>query len=101
MKIILEFKQNCYNLYNLMRDCGYHYQGTNEKTGEVSFIRRAGFGDYPRFHVYIKTEKEQIIINLHLDQKKPVYQGASAHSAEYDGKIVANEATRIKQASGP
>jgi len=57
---------------------------------------------YPRFHVYVELDKvsQQISINLHLDQKKPSYQGAPAHSAEYDSGTVKKEAARIKQILG-
>ena len=36
------------------------------------------------------------IFSLHLDQKKPVYQGAHAHSGEYFGPVIDEEAARIK-----
>ena len=34
---------------------------------------------------------------LHLDQKKPIYEGAPAHAGEYDSELVQKEAERIKQ----
>ena len=34
-------------------------------------------------------------INLHLDQKRPVYRGTSAHGGEYEGEVVEQEAARI------
>jgi len=84
------------NIYNSMRDAGYHFQ-REEKRGEIteySFVRpRLGF---PRFHIYARIENGNILVNLHLDQKKPVYEGATAHSGDYDEPIVAQEAGRIK-----
>ena len=99
MKLSLEFSGN---VYNLMRQLGYHPHETGE-AGEPSFARRLGSSDYPRFHIYIKTDnvkRETLEINLHLDQKKPIYKGVSAHSGEYDGELVEREAERIKQIVG-
>lgn len=94
MKLSLKFSGN---VYNLMRQLGYHPH-------ESSFVRRLGASDYPRFHVYIKigdVKRETLGINLHLDQKKPIYKGATAHSGEYKGELVEMEAERIKQIAGP
>ncbi len=84
---------------------------------------------YPRFHIYVSRETphllrtalsaknkvspqkvrdetlrpgsgQAIIINLHLDQKKPIYRGTPAHSAEYEGRVVEKEAERIKKIIG-
>lgn len=76
---------------NLMRKAGYFLLGE-------SFIRPLERSGYPRFHIYLKDENDEIIINLHLDQKRPVYKGTKAHAGEYEGKVVENEAKRIKQA---
>ena len=83
------------NIYNLMRDAGYHFLRKNEQINEFEFARPSR--GYPRFHLFlIISEKEDIIIfNLHLDQKKPSYKGASAHSGEYQGQLVEEEAKRI------
>jgi len=52
---------------------------------------------YPRFHLYLKIENGNLIFDLHLDQKRPIYKGTTAHSGEYSGEIVGKEAKRIKQ----
>ena len=66
---------------------------------EVSYVRRLSRSQhYPRFHLYLEEKQDLIIFNLHLDQKFTSYEGASAHSGEYDGEIVETEATRIKNA---
>ena len=83
------------NLYNLMRKVGYHFQDKEEERRELAFVRPPH--GYPRFHLYLKTKGENLIFNLHLDQKKPIYKGAPAHAGEYDGDIIAKEAKRIKQ----
>ncbi|MFH1462542.1 MAG: hypothetical protein ABIG08_02550 [bacterium] len=89
MKIIIKgpLKENT---QSLMRKIGYYFQNN-------SFIRPLSRGGYPRFHLYLKTEGEDLILNLHLDQKRPIYKGTSAHAGEYEGNVVEQEAERIKQ----
>lgn len=87
------------NVYNLMRQAGYHPHETGGgKAGELSFVRRLNAADYPRFHAYVSRETNKI--NLHLDQKKPSYEGTVAHSGEYQGELVEKEAERIKKIAG-
>lgn len=81
---------------NFLRKAGYGFIGQDEKTGELSFSRRLGGDNYPRFHAYSKSEKENLIINLHLDQKRTSYKGFTAHSGEYDGKLIEEESQRLK-----
>jgi len=105
------------NIYNLMRELGYFFQGS--ENNELSFVRPPR--DYPRFHLYIKKDGETLIFNLHLDQKRPiypvrspsrqgrdgsrlgrltsngVYKGLPAHQGEYEGELVEKEMERIKQ----
>lgn len=76
--------------------CGYG-KLANRHTGETSFLRRLHGDMYPRFHVYINNSPEQWVFSLHLDQKRPVYEGVSAHAGEYEGAVVEKEAQRIKQ----
>ena len=87
------------NIHNLARRIGYRFwrSGENEKS-ELNFIRSLG-GDsgFPRFHLYLKIEGENLVFNLHLDQKKPVYKAVSAHSGEYNGELVGKEAERVKE----
>ena len=64
--------------------------------GEGNFVKRLGRGDYPRFHCYTKIEDGALLINLHIDQKRPGYEGTSRHAGEYDGPVVEEEAQRIK-----
>ena len=84
------------NIYNLMRDLGYHFQREDAESNstEYSFVRpRLGF---PRFHIYAKMDGKNLAATLHLDQKKPVYRGSVAHSGEYDGPVIQREIERIK-----
>jgi len=91
------------NIYNFMRKAGYFSLGGSRET-ELNYIRPVAGDRYPRFHIYLKKDGstsspqggEAWVFNLHLDQKKPIYEGSSAHSGEYEGDIVEQEAARIK-----
>ncbi len=100
------------NIQNIMRRIGYFF--IREERGELAFARplsSSGSG-YPRFHIYAKVDDvsretlrpgsgQAVILNLHLDRKKPIYEGVAAHSGEYDGTIVTKETERLKQILGP
>jgi len=81
------------NLLGLARDIGYKPIAKTER-GELNCVRPLG-GAYPRFHLYLKEEGETMVFNLHLDQKRPVYEGVTAHSGDYDSEVVKEEAERI------
>lgn len=87
------------NVINLMRRVGYIFQGQDQKTLEQIFSRPLERAGFPRFHLYLKENKEtgEMIFNLHLDQKRPIYKGVPAHAGEYEGGVVEREAERIKQ----
>ena len=77
---------------SLLKQCGYAlWQG---KSGP-SYVHRLGSTHYPRFHAYLVTGDNYFEVDLHLDQKQPSYGGTSAHSGEYEGVAVENEAQRI------
>ncbi len=78
----------------VLRRAGYT-PFTDPRSGEESFVRRLGTHFYPRFHVYIEMEADQLRVNLHLDQKQPSYQGFKKHSGEYGGPVVETEADRL------
>lgn len=75
----------------LIKHCGY--AEIRNREGGISYVRRLRGYQYPRFHIYLKKG----YINLHLDQKKPSYQGVSSHSGEYDTEVVKEEGERIEQ----
>ncbi len=53
---------------NVLRRAGYAFLRKDERTGEMSFVKRVSNGDYPRFHVYAKQDaRGDVQINLHLD----------------------------------
>lgn len=95
MKIIINKNQIQEQPEQFIRRAGYAFIIDN-RTGNESFVRRLGNNFYPRFHMYIKREDDKIIFNLHMDQKKPSYQGTHAHNAEYDGEVVEKEINRLK-----
>lgn len=80
------------NINNLMRKIGY-------LSLRGSYIRALDRNGYPRFHIYLEDNlnKEKLLFNLHLDQKKAIYKGISAHSGEYSGPIIEQEMERIKK----
>lgn len=83
-----------YNLYDLMRRAGYKPIGHTERR-ELNCVRPLG-GDYPRFHLYAREASDVITFNLHLDQKKSVFKGVTAHGGDYESETVQEEAQRIK-----
>ncbi len=81
------------NLTSLVRMLGYKPIGYTPE-GELNCVRPLG-ADYPRFHIYLKENDSEFMFSLHLDQKKPSYQGSTAHGGDYDGEVVQEEAARI------
>jgi len=84
-----------------LRRAGYAYLPARAD-GPASFARRLSRDFYPRFHLYFETKpgktvaEEIVIFNLHLDQKRPGYQGYNRHNAEYDSPVVMAEGERLK-----
>ena len=85
---------------NFLRQCGYQKISNPHKNNEPSFARGLDPGRfYPRFHAYLEIGSGETKINLHLDAKKPSYEGTTAHSGEYEGLLVEQEAERFKKIS--
>jgi hypothetical protein len=82
-----------YNVTDLVRKFGYRPLRYTP-AGELNCVRPLG-GDYPRFHIYLKENPKAITLNLHLDQKKPSYEGTHAHGGDYDSETVRAEVDRI------
>lgn len=95
MKLILDKNVLDQAPENLLRQAGYAYL-MDRNSGQESYVRRLNRGFYPRFHLYLEEQNNQVILNLHLDQKQASYEGAYAHNAEYDGELVEKEMERIK-----
>lgn len=83
-----------FNPLMVLRKAGYS-PFRDPVTGDSSFVIRLSREFYPRFHVYVERRGEQVIVSLHLDQKKPSYGDAHAHSGEYEGPVVEKEMARI------
>ncbi|HPT08536.1 MAG TPA: hypothetical protein PLE28_02475 [bacterium] len=98
MKFIINYNQ-VGNYKVFLRRAGYAFI-IDRRRGVESFVRRLGDGYYPRIHLYVEESSDNLIFNLHLDQKKASYEGTHMHSAEYDGDIVSNEVNYLKQLLG-
>lgn len=90
------------NVYTFFRRLGYRFE--KQKRGQFVFSRIiGGASSYPRFHLYTRpkaNDNEDLLeLNLHLDQKRPIYKGARAHGGEYEGEKIQQEAKRIQQTS--
>ena len=85
-----------YNVQELVRRMGYKPIGYSEKH-ELNCVRPLG-ADYPRFHVYLTETPEILTFSIHLDQKKAMYEGATAHSGDYESETVEAEVQRIRDA---
>jgi hypothetical protein len=82
------------NIYNLMRKAGYSFQRKNQAKSELVFVRPPS--GFPRFHIYLKENDDKLVFDLHLDQKKQIYKGATAHSGEYDNQTINQEKQRLE-----
>ncbi|MBI2112972.1 MAG: hypothetical protein HYT50_00105 [Candidatus Wildermuthbacteria bacterium] len=100
MKFNITLKRGSVSAF--FREKGYTPLGLDIKTQELVFAKSLSGGLYPRFHIYCKSMPGgfSFAANLHLDQKKPTYQGTSAHSGEYEGQLVEAEAKRIQSSLG-
>lgn len=80
MKLLI---QHCTeNPITLLRRAGYVFQ--RKENDEMSFVRPLARAGFPRFHAYVKIEKSDITINIHLDQKKETYGKDTRHHGEYE-----------------
>jgi len=100
MKITLKnFKGNS---AAFMRAHGYAFD--KKRGDESSFVRRVAGRAFPRFHAYVReiaspsarNDEKDLLINLHLDQKRPSYDAGPAHGGEYEGELVKDESKRLK-----
>jgi len=93
MKIIIQNPKS--HSRNLLRQAGYSM--SQNRKGEINFSRRLGPSEYPKFHIYVNKEEvgEIIEMEMHIDEKKPSYEGSKAHSGQYDGDLVEKEKQRI------
>lgn len=82
------------NIYAILREGGYR-PIIDRRTGKKSFSRPLASGHYPRFHLYLNENTDQVTFDLHLDQNINRYQGQTAHNADYDSQEVKKELDAI------
>ena len=78
----IEIKEVRENMANILRRAGYAFQRSDGD--EMSFVRPLARAGYPRFHMYAHMEGQNLIINIHLDQKKETYGTGTRHHGEYE-----------------
>ena len=78
----------------VLRNAGYS-PFTDPQSGESSFVLKLTSEFYPRFHLYVHEKRDEVILSLHLDQKKASYGANHMHSGEYEGPIIEKEMRRI------
>ncbi len=82
--------------YAILREAGY-IPIVDRVTGKQSYVLKISGGRYPRFHVYIEEEKDDLVkIHLHLDHKQHGW-GERLHDTEYDGEDIDVESARIER----
>ncbi len=96
MRFIFQDPQKTKNLPARLREAGYHFE-RQVNPGEMVFIKGFEGVDFPRWHLYAKEISGGWELNLHLDQKRPIYRGASAHGGEYNGPLVEKETARLHE----
>lgn len=95
MKLEINKKDLIRPIAYFLQRAGYKYI-VDRHTGKESFVKEMGIGGYPRFHLYLDENSDKIALNLHLDQKRPLYKGQKAHSGEYGGEVVEEELNRLR-----
>jgi len=93
----IEIKEVKENMTNILRRAGYAFQRaegdpastrgndrSSTRGGEMSFVRPLARAGYPRFHMYAHMAGRDLIINIHLDQKKETYGTGTRHHGEYE-----------------
>jgi hypothetical protein len=91
----IEVKNVLGNPVNNLRRLGYAFQ--RHEGDEMSFVRPMAAAGYPRFHMYVKMNGTDMLINIHLDMKKETYGDDTRHHGEYgnDGALK-EEVRRLK-----
>lgn len=103
--MLLKFENIKESPVNILRRAGYIFQrnennptsASRGETGEMSFTLPMSRNGYPRFHIYCHLKGDNLVINLHLDQKRQTYGDETRHHGEYDNSgPVEQEASRLK-----
>ena len=84
------------NTASFFRRIGYVF--VRRENDEMSFVKTLARSGYPRFHIFAHMEQDDLIINIHLDQKKETYGSGTRHHGEYEnGGALKDEVERIKK----
>ncbi len=94
MKFRLPLEKLAVQPEQITRRAGY-FRIFDSKSGHESFVRKITADRYPRFHLYLMEENNEVIFDLHLDQKSNLYAGQTAHNADYESDEVRAELTRV------
>ena len=86
-----KFPYKNHNSRDLIRKCGYG-EWHDREHDVLSYTKKLGSNNYPRFHVYLTDYENYFEVDLHLDQKQESYAGNHAHAGEYEGSVVEDEA---------
>ena len=82
--------------YGILREAGY-IPILDRASGKQSYVSKITQARYPRFHVYIEEEKDDLLkLHLHLDHKRHGW-GERLHDTEYEGEQVDDESARIER----
>ncbi|MEK9186683.1 MAG: hypothetical protein AAB885_03815 [Patescibacteria group bacterium] len=100
MKFIFQDPRKNKNLPARLREAGYRFE-RQASPEEMVFIKGFEGADFPRWHLYAKEISGSWELNLHLDQKRPIYRGTSAHGGEYEGPLVKKELQRLQNILNP
>lgn len=95
MKLIINKNQLGDSPEGFLRRAGYGFIRDSVRNKE-SYVRRLGNYHYPRLHMYVSSDSEKAVFDLHLDQKQTSYSGSHMHNAEYDGEVVEGEISRLR-----
>ena len=91
----LEIKNITENPVSMLRRAGYVFQ--RQEGSEMSFVRPFSASGYPRFHMYVKVENFNLVINIHYDAKKETYGEGTRHHGEYENEgMLGEEVKRLK-----
>ena len=76
------------------------YAPYRNKQGQESFVKRIQGNNFPRFHLYVNGEIEQLLnCSIHIDQSAPVYSKGNAHRGDYESPALTTEVDRIKKSN--
>lgn len=96
MKFTISRNKLSSNPYQLARKAGYGFI-RDRRSGQESLVRRLGGGHYPRFHLYIEEDTDQVTFSLHLDKQESAHPSQHRHNAEYNSEEVAGELETLKK----